>query len=77
MSLGCPVLACHSSSVPEICGEAPFYFAPDSPDSLHDALLYAARDETARARAIERGRVVASLYSWERCAEQTLALYRE
>jgi glycosyltransferase involved in cell wall biosynthesis len=77
MSLGCPVLACHSSSVPEICGEVPFYFAPGSPDSLRDALLQAVRDEAARARAVERGRVVASLYSWERCAEQTLALYRE
>src|SRR5271166_1722685 len=35
------------------------------------------KTKEARARVIERGWVVASGYSWERCAEQTLALYRE
>src|SRR5271165_4868568 len=54
-----------------------FCFLPDSPDSLWDALLRAVQDEEARAPVIERGWVVASGYSWERCAEQTLALYRE
>ena len=77
MFLGCPVLACHASSIPEVCGDAPFYFAPDSEDALRVALLQAVHDEAARARAIERGRTVASQYSWEQCAEQTLALYRD
>lgn len=77
MYLGCPVLACNTSSLPEICGEAPFYFEKDEPDSLRDALLRAVWDEHSRAAAIQCGREVAAGYSWEACGEQTLALYRE
>jgi len=75
--LGCPVLGCNTSCLPEICGDAPFYFEPNSSESLTEALRSAVCDETARAQAIARGRVVASQCSWEKCAEQTLALYRD
>ncbi len=77
MHLGCPVLACNTSSLPEICGDAPFYFEPECPDSLPDALLRAVNDDSARATSIQRGRAVASRYSWEKCTQQTLAVYRE
>jgi glycosyltransferase involved in cell wall biosynthesis len=77
MALGCPVLACHASSLPEICGDAPFYYQKDAPDSLVEALQRAVSDDSARAKAIERGTVIASRYSWESCAEKTLAVYRE
>jgi glycosyltransferase involved in cell wall biosynthesis len=77
MSFGCPVLVCNTSSLPEICGDAPFYYEKDEPDSLRDALLCAVFDEPARAAAIQRGYQVASRYSWESCADRTLALYRE
>jgi glycosyltransferase involved in cell wall biosynthesis len=77
MSFGCPVLVCNASSLPEICGDAPFYYEKDDPDSLRDALLRAISDEEMRAAAIMRGKVVASRYSWQACADQTLAVYRE
>lgn len=77
MHLGCPVLACNASSLPEICGDAPFYFEPGQPRSLSDALLRAVDDTPARAVATERGRRVASQYSWEKCTQETLAVYRE
>jgi glycosyltransferase involved in cell wall biosynthesis len=77
MHLGCPALVCNTSCLPEICGDAPFYFEPNSPESLTEALRSAACDDTARARAVERGYKVASQYSWEKCAAETLALYRE
>lgn len=77
MSFGCPVLVCNASSLPEICGDAPFYYEKDKPDSLRDALLRAVSDDRARSTAIEHGNAVASRYSWQACGEQTLALYRE
>ena len=76
MHLGCPVVACNASSVPEVCGDAPFYFEADSPDSLRDVLLRAVNDEDARVRSIERGQATAARYSWAKCAEETLAVYR-
>ena len=77
MALGCPVLASKVSSIPEVCGDAPFYFDPSDHDSFCRELLRALSDETARLSAIEAGKAVASRYSWTRCGEQTLALYRE
>ena len=77
MSLGCPVVACRAASIPEICHDAPFYFNPDDDESLDHALLSAVNDEEARRQAIERGRKVAAEYTWEKCGQETLALYRE
>jgi glycosyltransferase involved in cell wall biosynthesis len=77
MSVGCPVLASRVSSIPEVCRDAPFYFDPKDQDSFNRALLVAIGDQAARHRSIERGREVAAGYSWNRCGQQTLALYRE
>ena len=77
MSLGCPVLACHASSIPEVCGDAPFYYDPQQPESMRHALLLAVEDREARERAIARGREVVARYSWEKCSQETLTVYRE
>ncbi len=39
MSLGCPVLANRTSSLPEVCGEAAFYFHTQDPGELAKALV--------------------------------------
>jgi glycosyltransferase involved in cell wall biosynthesis len=77
MSVGTPVLASRVSSIPEVCGEAPFYFDPTDQAAFGRELLRALNDEPARQRAMHAGRIVAAGYRWEKCGEQTLALYRE
>jgi len=77
MAAGCPALVSRTSSLPEICRDAAFYFDPDDPASLERALVEAATDEPARERARRRGAEVAAIYSWQKCAQETLALYRE
>ena len=77
MSLGCPVLASRGGSIPEVCGDAPFYFDAADQDSFAGELLRALQDEAARAQAVRAGKLVAARYSWDKCGEQTLALYRE
>jgi glycosyltransferase involved in cell wall biosynthesis len=77
MAAGCPVVACRVSSVPEVCRDAPFYFEPETPGSLDRALLLAVNDEESRRCAILRGKEIAAGYRWEKCGEETLALYRE
>ena len=77
MYLGCPVLVCNTASLPEVCSNAAFYFEKDQPESLREALLRAVSDDSARAQAIARGREVAAGFTWEKCAEKTLAVYRE
>jgi glycosyltransferase involved in cell wall biosynthesis len=77
MAAGCPALVSNNSCLPEICRDAPFYFNPQEAGSLEATLLQATNDEPARRRARERGTRVAAEYSWQKCADQTLALYRE
>jgi glycosyltransferase involved in cell wall biosynthesis len=77
MSAGCPVLASHTSSIPEVCLDAPFYFDLEDATSFTRALLCAINDEPARRQAMEKGNKVAARYSWKQCGEATLALYRE
>jgi glycosyltransferase involved in cell wall biosynthesis len=77
MAAGCPALVSRTSSLPEICRDAAFYFDPEDPASLGPALSEAVADEPSRERARRRGREVAALYSWDRCAKETLALYRD
>jgi glycosyltransferase involved in cell wall biosynthesis len=77
MAAGCPVLASNTSSIPEVCLDAPFYFDPLDLDSFVRGLLQAVNDEDARRSAIANGKRVAARYSWTRCGQETLALYRE
>jgi glycosyltransferase involved in cell wall biosynthesis len=76
MSLDCPVLASQIPATVEVCGDAPLYFDPADQAAFSRELLRAAGDEGARRQAIERGREVASRYSWAKCGEETLGLYR-
>ena len=77
MAEGCPVLASKTSAIPEVCRDAPFYFDPLDQDSFVRGLLQAVNDEEARRTAITRGSEVIARYSWTKCGQETLALYRE
>lgn len=75
MSLGCPVLASHSSSLPEVCADGAFYFDPEDADSLPRRLRAVLDDETARQAMARRGALVARRYDWATCARRTCAVY--
>jgi glycosyltransferase involved in cell wall biosynthesis len=77
MSRDCPVLVTRSSSLPEICMDAALYFEQGCEESLSRELLRSLSDTEAREAAINRGKEIVKLYSWRRCAEQTLDYYRE
>lgn len=72
MSFGCPVISSHSSSLPEIGGDACLYFdATDEKDLLEDLKLLAT-DQKIRNDLITKGKARIKLFSWEKCAEETL-----
>ncbi len=89
MACGTPVLCSDTTSLPEVCGPA---FDPadhDSPGAVlyfdpHDVAALAERLSQAMAfkpgaieRLSARGRARAAQFTWERCATQTAALFRE
>ncbi len=74
---GTPALLGSASSLPEVGGDAALYVDPhiESDIALKLSLLWgdAALRDDLRAKGLER----VKLFSWDRCAEETLACIRE
>jgi glycosyltransferase involved in cell wall biosynthesis len=75
MACGSPVCASGISSLPEVGGDAACYFDPEDSDSILSTLRMVLRDAALRQELRARGLARASLFSWRRTAEHTLALY--
>ncbi len=75
MGCGTPVICSNRASLPEIAGDAAVMVDPDDERALADALGRVLGDTTLRAELAARGLVRAQLYTWERTARETLALY--
>jgi glycosyltransferase involved in cell wall biosynthesis len=75
MRAGCPVLACNSSSLPEVASDAALLLEEISNESLVRG-IHQLRDPTFRAALIQRGHKQASHFSWDRCFRETLAFYQ-
>ena len=76
MTLGAPVVASISSSLPEVAGDAAVLIDPNDPAILAEAILQVISDRQLRQKLIQKGKERAKLYSWERTAEETLKAYK-
>lgn len=76
MSVGCPVLCSDQSSLPEVVGDAAGFFDPESVDSIVAELTRALFDSAYRQGLIDKGMRRCQKFSWQRCAQETLAVYR-
>jgi len=77
MHYGCPVIVADTSSLPEVVGDAAERVEPDSQESLAEALARVLQDAERKAELVRRGYEQERRFSWERCATETLALYRQ
>lgn len=77
MNYGCPVLASTGGSIPEVVGEAALLFEPKDHAALAHQLKKVVEDEALRADLIARGYHQAEGFSWDRCAEEHLKLYKK
>jgi glycosyltransferase involved in cell wall biosynthesis len=77
MRCGCPVITCRNSSVPEVAGEAALYVDAEDVDGIADSVRRVLKDKGLREMLVARGREQAQRFSWDRCAEMTLAVYRD
>lgn len=69
MGNGCPVIAAHAASIPEVCGDAALYFDPLDADSLVAALRRAESEPGLRDALNARARARLDRYSWHANAE--------
>lgn len=76
MSCGCPVLTSNVSSMPEVAGNAGLLVNPTSVEEIAAGILKLLSDDGLRKDCVQKGFVQARRFSWERCARETLELYR-
>jgi glycosyltransferase involved in cell wall biosynthesis len=77
MSLGCPVACSNSSSIPEVVGDAAAMFDPLDPDSIRAALERVLSSANLLGEYVTRGALRSRLFSWHRCAQETIEVYRQ
>jgi glycosyltransferase involved in cell wall biosynthesis len=64
-----PALTSQDSSMQEIGGDAALYFDPGDVKDMGEKLMLIYKDENLRSALIERGKIIAKNYSWERTAD--------
>jgi len=77
MASGTPVIASNTTSLPEVIGDAGIVVPVDDPDITAEALQQIVKGGDKREMCIARGYERARQFTWERCAQQTINIYRE
>jgi alpha-1,3-rhamnosyl/mannosyltransferase len=76
LACGAVVLAADATAIPEVAGDAAVLVDPDQDEAVIAGLLSAATDLGLRTRLRAAGPQRARIYTWDRCADETLEAYR-
>jgi len=76
MACGTPVIGSNAASIPEVIGDAGVLFDPFSDRDLTEAIRSVLSDRSLRDTLREKGLRRAKLFTWNRCGEMTINLYR-
>ena len=77
MGYGCPVVCSNTSSIPEVVGDAAILFDPYSLDSISNAIETVLTNNHLRSSLISRGFEQIQKFSWKKCADETLDVYKK
>lgn len=77
MANGCPVVVSNAASMPEVIGAAGVYFDPNSTEEIALAIEQVVYSDTRSQDLRLLGYQQAKLFTWDRCAKETLNLYKE
>jgi len=77
MSFGCPVACSGASSIPEVVGDAAAIFDPYDVEAMRGTIERLVGDDDLRRSLVSRGRERVQVFSWTRCAHETLDVYRK
>lgn len=73
---GLPVITSRVSSLPEVAGEHCLLLEPGDVQALGEALARSVEDVAWREAGRRAGPASAEMYTWERCVERTIEVYR-
>ena len=72
---GAPVVSSNATCLPEVHGDAAHYFDPLDAGDMAQKIAEVIDNPTLRNELIAKGRSRTAAFSWQRMAEQTLAVY--
>ncbi len=75
MQSGTPVVCSHTSSLPEVAGEAAQFVEPKNAADLAAGLRAVLTDQALHRRLSQAGLAQAAQFSWVKTAEETYAMY--
>jgi glycosyltransferase involved in cell wall biosynthesis len=77
MSFGCPVVCANTSSLPDVVGNAAELFDPINEDDMRSCIERVVCSQERTQRLIKLGYDRIKLFSWEKCARDTLDVYNK
>ncbi|HLC89387.1 MAG TPA: glycosyltransferase family 1 protein [Patescibacteria group bacterium] len=75
LALGTPMAASKTTSLPEILGEAALYFNPADSEDMAQIIHQISTNQNLRQILTKNGYEIIKKYSWQTCAQKTLAVY--
>lgn len=76
MSFQCPVACSNAGAMPEVIGNAAEFFDPYSVSSMSSAIEKIVGDSKRENELVALGLKRATQFSWNKCAEETLDVYK-
>jgi len=77
MACGTPTVVSDATSLPEVVGDGALVAPAQDPGALAGAIASAFVDKDLQSQLVKKGKKRARSFTWEQCAERTLAVYRE
>jgi len=77
MACGTPVISSNRSCLPEIYEQAALYFDPENIAEITAQMKKVLTDQDLEQELITKGFQQIKKYSWQQCAQQTLAIYQQ
>ncbi len=75
MACGTPVIAAHTSAIPEATGDAALLFDPKDKEALHERMAAVLDDRALADKMRRKGLAQAARYTWPRAAREMLDVY--
>lgn len=77
MASGVPTIVSNRSCLPEVTQGAAMMIDPDDVEAFSEAIRCGLEDDNWRREAIDRGLGVAGGYTWDKCIENVVNVYRK
>lgn len=77
MRIGCPVVTSNCGAMKEVAGKAAILVSPDDAEDISQGIVNLLNDKELREKLIETGKEWSNKFTWNRCAQETVAVYKE